>query len=167
MSKQGDRQLRWLLVAGAMAVIRYARQHGTKRLWLAHLIDRRPIKVAALQDVQSNRGKEIVQVVGSLGKSLHKSISWDRGVKGAFSDAARERPRDAGDAGRPADPIEDLTEDRGADNAAGEVTGEIDAARGPAVGGRGAADEAGRRRLSEERARADEHHAEQHRSEIG
>src|SRR5262249_48700145 len=31
ISKQGNRHLRWLLVAGAMAVIRYARQHGTKR----------------------------------------------------------------------------------------------------------------------------------------
>ena len=30
ISKQGNRYLRWLLVAGAMAVIRYARQHGTK-----------------------------------------------------------------------------------------------------------------------------------------
>ena len=34
ISKQGNRYLRWLLIAGAMAVIRYARQHGTKRLWL-------------------------------------------------------------------------------------------------------------------------------------
>src|SRR5215468_5858947 len=48
ISKQGNRHLRWLLVAGAMAVIRYARQHGTKRLWLAHLMERRPIKVAAV-----------------------------------------------------------------------------------------------------------------------
>src|SRR5262249_8148946 len=31
-----------------MAVIRYARQHGTKRPWLARLMDRRPIKVAAV-----------------------------------------------------------------------------------------------------------------------
>ena len=31
-----------------MAVIRYARQHGTKRLWLTHLMGRRPIKVAAV-----------------------------------------------------------------------------------------------------------------------
>jgi len=31
-----------------MAVIRYARQHGTKRLWLARIIERRPIKVAAV-----------------------------------------------------------------------------------------------------------------------
>jgi transposase len=48
ISKQGNRHLRWLLVAGAMAVIRYARQHGTKRPWLARLMDRRPIKVAAV-----------------------------------------------------------------------------------------------------------------------
>jgi transposase len=48
ISKQGNRYLRWLLVAGAMAVIRYARQHGTKRLWLARLMERRPIKVAAV-----------------------------------------------------------------------------------------------------------------------
>jgi transposase len=48
ISKQGNRYLRWLLVAGAMAVIRYARQHGTKRLWLARLMGRRPIKVAAV-----------------------------------------------------------------------------------------------------------------------
>ena len=40
--------MRWLLVTGAMAVIRYARQHGTRRLWLAHIMERRPIKVAAV-----------------------------------------------------------------------------------------------------------------------
>jgi transposase len=48
ISKQGNRHLRWLLVAGAMAVIRYARKHGTKRLWLIRLMGRRPIKVAAV-----------------------------------------------------------------------------------------------------------------------
>jgi len=48
ISKQGNRYLRWLLVAGAMAVIRYARQHGTKRLWLARIMERQPIKVAAV-----------------------------------------------------------------------------------------------------------------------
>jgi len=48
ISKQGNRHLRWLLVAGAMAVIRYARLHGTKRPWLARLIGRRPTKVAAV-----------------------------------------------------------------------------------------------------------------------
>lgn len=48
ISKQGNRHLRWLLIAGAMAVIRYARQHGTKRLWLVRLMGRRPTKVAAV-----------------------------------------------------------------------------------------------------------------------
>ena len=48
ITKQGNRYLRWLLVAGAMAVIRYARQHGTKRPWLTRIIARRPTKVAAV-----------------------------------------------------------------------------------------------------------------------
>src|SRR5580698_3673938 len=48
ITKQGNRYLRWLLVTGAMAVIRYARQHGTKRLWLARMLERRPIRVAAV-----------------------------------------------------------------------------------------------------------------------
>jgi transposase len=49
ITKQGNRHLRWLLVAGAMAVIRYAQQHGTKkRPWLASLLARKPAKVAAV-----------------------------------------------------------------------------------------------------------------------
>ncbi len=48
ISKQGNRYLRWLLVTGAMAVIRSARRHGTKRLWLTRLMERRPVKVAAV-----------------------------------------------------------------------------------------------------------------------
>src|SRR5215475_7544119 len=48
ISKQGDRYLRGLFVAGALAVIRYAKLHGTKyRPWVAALLARRPIKVAA------------------------------------------------------------------------------------------------------------------------
>ena len=49
ITKQGNRYLRWLLVVGAMAVIRYARQHGTQRRpWLDRLMERRPTKVAAV-----------------------------------------------------------------------------------------------------------------------
>jgi transposase len=48
ITKQGNRYLRWLLVAAAMAVIRYARQRGTKRLWLTRIMARRPTKVAAV-----------------------------------------------------------------------------------------------------------------------
>ena len=48
ITKQGNRYLRWLLVTGAMAVIRYARQHGPRQPWLARLMERRPTKVAAV-----------------------------------------------------------------------------------------------------------------------
>jgi transposase len=49
ISKQGDRYLRGLFVAGALAVIRYAKIHGTKhRPWLTALLARRPSKVAAI-----------------------------------------------------------------------------------------------------------------------
>jgi len=48
ITKQGNRYLRWLLVTGAMAVIRHARAHGTKRAWLTRIMDRRPAKVAAV-----------------------------------------------------------------------------------------------------------------------
>jgi transposase len=49
ISKQGDRYLRGLFVAGALAVIRYAKIHGTKyRPWVAALLARRPTKVAAI-----------------------------------------------------------------------------------------------------------------------
>jgi transposase len=47
--KQGDRYLRSLFVAGALAVIRYAKIHGTEhRPWLTALLGRRPAKVAAI-----------------------------------------------------------------------------------------------------------------------
>jgi transposase len=49
ISKRGDRYLRSLFTAGALAVIRYAKIHGTKhRLWLTALLARRPTKVAAI-----------------------------------------------------------------------------------------------------------------------
>src|SRR5499425_925068 len=49
ISKQGDRYLRSLFTAGALAVIRYAKIHGTRhRPWLTTLLARRPTKVAAI-----------------------------------------------------------------------------------------------------------------------
>ena len=49
ISKQGDRYLRSLFTTGALAVIRYAKIHGTKRRpWLTALLARRPTKVAAI-----------------------------------------------------------------------------------------------------------------------
>jgi transposase len=49
ISKKGDRYLRSLFVAGPLAVIRYAKVHGTKhRPWLTALLARPPTKVAAI-----------------------------------------------------------------------------------------------------------------------
>jgi transposase len=49
ITKRGDRYLRSLFTAGALAVIRYAKIHGTKhRPWLIALLARRPTKVAAI-----------------------------------------------------------------------------------------------------------------------
>jgi transposase len=48
ISKQGDRYLRSLFVAGALAVIRYAKIHGTKHRPLTALLAWRPTKVAAI-----------------------------------------------------------------------------------------------------------------------
>ena len=46
ISKQGDRYLRRLLVVGASAVLRHARAHPDKHVWLTQLLARRPAKVA-------------------------------------------------------------------------------------------------------------------------
>jgi transposase len=48
ISKRGDHYLRWLLVVGSLAVIRYAQRHGTKRPWLLKLLQRRATKIAAV-----------------------------------------------------------------------------------------------------------------------
>jgi transposase len=49
ITKRGDRYLRGLFTAGALAVIRYAKIHGSKhRPWLTALLARRPTKVAAI-----------------------------------------------------------------------------------------------------------------------
>jgi transposase len=48
VTKQGNRYLRSLLTVGALAVIRYAERHGTKRPWILKLLARRSTKVAAV-----------------------------------------------------------------------------------------------------------------------
>ena len=49
ISKRGDRYLRSLFTTGALAVIRYAKIHGTRhRPWLTALLTRRPTKVVAI-----------------------------------------------------------------------------------------------------------------------
>ncbi len=48
ISRGGNRYLRQMLVVGAMAVIRHAERHGTRRPWLLQLLSRRATKVAAV-----------------------------------------------------------------------------------------------------------------------
>jgi transposase len=45
-----------MLVVGAMAVIRYAERHGTRRPWLVQLMARRTTKVAAVALANKTRG---------------------------------------------------------------------------------------------------------------
>jgi transposase len=55
ITKRGDRYLRSLFTAGALAVIRYAKIHGINhRPWLTALLARRPTKVAAVSRTLSN-----------------------------------------------------------------------------------------------------------------
>jgi transposase len=67
ISKQGDTYLRWLLIAGAMAVIRQARRHGAKSPWLAEVMARRPTKVAAA--ALANKNARIAWAVLSRGET--------------------------------------------------------------------------------------------------
>ncbi|WP_164719167.1 MULTISPECIES: transposase [Bradyrhizobium] len=55
ISKQGDRYLRSLYTAGALAVIRYAKFHGTDhRPWLTRLLARRPTGHRACQQARQD-----------------------------------------------------------------------------------------------------------------
>ena len=67
ISKQGNRYLRWMLVTGAMAVIRYAKKTGfKKRPWLARLVEHRPIKLAAV--ALANKIARIAWVIMARGE---------------------------------------------------------------------------------------------------
>ena len=54
ISKQGDHYLRWLLVSGAMTVVRHAKRRGTADPWLASIIADKPTKVAAVALANKN-----------------------------------------------------------------------------------------------------------------
>jgi transposase len=71
ISKQGDQYLRWLLVAGAMSVIRHAKRRGTTNLpWLADMIARKPTKVAAV--ALANKNARIVWALMRQGGTYQK-----------------------------------------------------------------------------------------------
>jgi transposase len=66
ITKAGNRYLRQMLVVGAMAVIRYAEKHGTKRPWLVQLMQRRSTKVAAV--ALANKTARIVWALMTSGE---------------------------------------------------------------------------------------------------
>jgi len=74
ISKQGDRYLRSLFMAGALAVIRYARIHGTKhRPWLTALLARRPTKIAAI--ALANKIARMVWAMMSRGERYKEPVA--------------------------------------------------------------------------------------------
>ena len=77
ISKQGDRNLRGLFVAGALAVIRYAKIHGTKhRPWLTALLARRPTKVAAI--ALANKIARMVWAMMARGERYKEPVALAR-----------------------------------------------------------------------------------------
>jgi transposase len=74
ISKQGDRYLRSLFMAGALAVIRYAKINGTKRRpWLTALLARRPTKVAAI--ALANKIARMVWAMMARGESYKEPVA--------------------------------------------------------------------------------------------
>ncbi len=70
ISKQGDHYLRWLLVAGAMTVVRHAKRRGTADPWLAAIIANKPTKVAAV--ALANKNARIAWALLSHGGSYRR-----------------------------------------------------------------------------------------------
>jgi hypothetical protein len=72
-----DRYLRGLFVAGALAVIRYAKIHGTKhRPWLTALLARRPTKVAAI--ALANKIARMVWAMMARGERYKEPVALAR-----------------------------------------------------------------------------------------
>ncbi len=66
ITKQGNRYLRQMLVLGALAVIRYAERHGTRRPWLVRLMARRPTKIAAV--ALANKTARVIWAIMTSGQ---------------------------------------------------------------------------------------------------
>jgi transposase len=70
ITKRGDRYLRQLLVVGALAVVRYAERHGTRRPWLVQLLAKRPTKVATV--ALANKIARIAWAIMTSGESYRE-----------------------------------------------------------------------------------------------
>ena len=72
ITKQGNRYLRQMLVVGALAVIRYAERHGTRRPWLVQLMARRATKVAAV--ALANKMARMVWAIMTSGEPYREPV---------------------------------------------------------------------------------------------
>ena len=72
ISKQSHRYLRQMLVVGALAVIRYAQRHGTRRPWLVQLLARRTTKVAAV--ALANKTARIIWAIMTNGERYREPV---------------------------------------------------------------------------------------------
>ena len=72
ISRAGNRYLRQMLVVGAMAVIRHAQRHGTKRAWLLQLLVRRATKVAAV--ALANKTARMVWALMTSGERYREPV---------------------------------------------------------------------------------------------
>ena len=72
VTKAGNRYLRQMLFAGAMAVIRRAMQ-GTRRTWLIRLLERRKPKVAAM--ALANKNARIAWAMMMSGEGYREPVT--------------------------------------------------------------------------------------------
>ncbi len=77
ITKEGDRYLRSLFCAGALAVIRRAQTHGTRhRPWLTALLARRPTKVAAI--ALANKLARMAWAIMAKGENYREPVALAR-----------------------------------------------------------------------------------------
>ncbi|KFG69571.1 IS110 family transposase [Microvirga sp. BSC39] len=72
VTKQGNRYLRSLLTGGALAVIRFAQRHGTKRPWIVQLLAHRATKVVAVALV--NKMARMVWAIMAKGERYREPV---------------------------------------------------------------------------------------------
>jgi transposase len=72
ISRAGNSYLRQMLVVRALAVIRHAERHGTKRAWLLQLLARRATKVAAV--ALANKTARMVWALMTSGERYREPV---------------------------------------------------------------------------------------------